>query len=164
MTRKLYLAYGSNLDMDQMLRRCPDAIRVGTATIEDYELVFRGNARHNGVANIEPCGDGMSVPVGVWSISESDEAALDRYEGWPWLYEKQTFTVRVNGKTVNAMAYVMTPGHRITPPSSIYLGTIAKGYDDFGFDPEPLMEASEDARHYVRTRRSLAWMQEEDQP
>ena len=26
MKRKYYLAYGSNLDVDQMLRRCPEAV------------------------------------------------------------------------------------------------------------------------------------------
>ena len=134
MKRKNYIAYGSNLDMDQMLHRCPDAIRVGTADIPDYYLLFRGNARRNGVATIEPC-EGASVPVGIWSISEKDEEALDRYEGWPWLYEKQTFTVRVNGKTVNAMAYVMTPGHEIAPPALSYLHTIKLGHKDFGFAP-----------------------------
>lgn len=145
MNRKYYLAYGSNLDVDQMLRRCPEAIQIGTTIIKDYELVFRGNSRHCGVANIEPRGDGVSVPVGIWSITERDEAALDRYEGWPWLYEKQTFSVRVKGKTISAMAYIMTPGHRISAPTRAYLDTILRGYDDFGFDTEPLLEAAENA-------------------
>jgi hypothetical protein len=145
MSRKYYLAYGSNLDVDQMLRRCPEAIQIGSSTIEDYELVFRGNSRRCGVANIEPCGDGVSVPVGIWSITERDEAALDRYEGWPWLYEKQTFYVRVKGKTISAMAYIMTPGHRIAAPTRAYLDTILRGYDDFGFDAAPLLEAADNA-------------------
>lgn len=149
MKRKNYIAYGSNLDMDQMLHRCPDAIRVGTADIPDYYLLFRGNSRRNGVATIEPC-EGASVPVGIWSISEKDEEALDRYEGWPWLYEKQTFTVRVKGKTITAMAYVMTPGHRPELPSPPYLATIAKGYEDFDFDPEPLIQAVADTRRLRR--------------
>ena len=75
MKRKYYIAYGSNLDVDQMLHRCPDALTIGRSTIDGYKLVFRGNSR-SGVANIEPC-DGASVPVGIWSISPSDEDALD---------------------------------------------------------------------------------------
>ena len=142
--RKYYLAYGSNLDVDQMLHRCPDAIQIGSAVIPDYELLFRGNSRHFGVATIEPC-KGESVPVGIWSISESDERALDWYEGWPHLYEKQTFRVRVKGKMISAMAYIMTPGHRIAPPSAAYLDTIAQGYEDFGFELAPLIGAAEDA-------------------
>lgn len=144
MSRKYYLAYGSNLDVDQMLRRCPDAIQIGAATVKDYELLFRGNARRFGVATIEPC-KGESVPVGIWSISERDERALDRYEGWPHLYEKQMFRIRVKGKLISAMAYIMTPGHRIAPPSVAYLDTITQGYEDFGFDLGPLMLAAEEA-------------------
>ena len=155
MKRKYYIAYGSNLNVDQMLRRCPDAVQIGTASIEDYELVFRGNSRNWGVATIEPCGDGVSVPVGIWSITPADEAALDRYEGWPWLYEKQTFPVKVKSRRVNAMAYIMTPGHKIAPPSDTYLNTILQGYEDFGFDTEPLLEAAEYAAHVERRKDYL---------
>ena len=144
MKRKYYIAYGSNLDTDQMLRRCPDAITIGRSTVEDYKLVFRGNSR-SGVANIEPC-VGQSVPVGIWSISPSDEDALDWYEGYPRLYVKKAFTLPVRGKTILGMAYVMTPGHRITAPVKQYLNTILEGYKDFGFDPAPLLAAAAEAR------------------
>lgn len=138
---KIYIAYGSNLHCDQMMHRCPDAIRVGATEIEDYELQFRGNSRGTGVATIEYC-KGSSVPVGLWAISDKDEEELDRYEGWPWLYEKKYFPLTVNGIEVSAMAYVMTPGHTITPPSKYYYGVIDEGYRDFGFDPEPLITAA----------------------
>ena len=144
MKRKYYVAYGSNLDVDQMLRRCPDALTISRSTIDGYKLVFRGNSR-SGVANIEPC-DGASVPVGIWSISPSDEDALDWYEGVPRLYVKQVFTLQVRGKKVKGMAYIMTPGHAITPPAKQYLNTIMEGYKDFGFDPSPLLAAAAEAR------------------
>lgn len=44
------------------------------------------------------------------------------------------------------MAYVMTPGHAITPPAKQYLNTIMEGYKDFGFDPAPLLVAAAEAR------------------
>ena len=59
---KYYLAYGSNLNKWQMKHRCPDAVPVGTVTIKDYELVFRG------VATIEPK-RGAEVQCGIWKIS-----------------------------------------------------------------------------------------------
>ena len=144
MKRKYYIAYGSNLDVDQMLRRCPDAITIGSSTIDGYRLVFRGNSR-SGVANIEPC-EGASVPVGIWSISPSDEESLDWYEGYPRLYVKQVFPLSVRGKKIKGMAYVMTSGHRITAPMQQYLNTIIEGYKDFGFDPAPLLAAAAEAR------------------
>ncbi len=42
---KLYFAYGSNINLDQMAQRCPDAQVVGPVTLENYELLFRGNLR-----------------------------------------------------------------------------------------------------------------------
>ncbi|MBR6029234.1 MAG: gamma-glutamylcyclotransferase [Clostridia bacterium] len=133
---KYYLAYGSNLNRKQMKSRCPDAVPVGSCVVNDYELVFRG------VATIEPK-PGASVQCGVWKISKADEVSLDRYEGYPRLYVKQDFRVTVNGKTVRAMAYVMTDGiRRLSPPSTGYLLTIAEGYDDFGLDDKPLTIAA----------------------
>ena len=41
---KLYVAYGSNLNKEQMRYRCPTAKFVGTGIIEGYELQFKGSA------------------------------------------------------------------------------------------------------------------------
>ena len=38
---ELYFAYGSNLNLDQMAVRCPQAGVVGKAVLEGYELAFR---------------------------------------------------------------------------------------------------------------------------
>lgn len=145
MTRKYYIAYGSNLDTEQMAYRCPDAVRIGTSVLEGYKLTFRSNFRY-GVANIEPA-KGRKVRVGIWAISARDEKSLDRYEGYPHLYDKQVMTVTVNGLTVNALVYVMNPGQYVAPPLSSYLQTIRRGYKDFGFDPRPLMRAADRARN-----------------
>lgn len=139
MKRTYYLAYGSNLNINRMLCRCPDAVRIGVSVIEDYKLAFR-----RGVLNIEAA-SGKRVPVGVWAISEPDEAELDRYEGYPRLYEKTFFRLTVNEKTIQAMAYIMTPGHLTAAPSQAYYDTVAEGYADFGFDPAPLLEAATEA-------------------
>ncbi len=80
-THKLYIAYGSNLNLSQMKHRCPTARVIGTSELKDYELVFRGSG-HNAVATVEPC-KGSTVPVLLWSIKPDDEKALDRYEGYP---------------------------------------------------------------------------------
>ena len=136
---KLYIAYGSNLNIDQMKRRCPDAEIVTTSCINNYQLTFRGNHRGFGVANIEPK-KGARVPVGVWQISQDDEVALDRYEGYPHLYVKQNFMVPINGERHKAMAYVMRQGFDPVPPSDSYLQTIADGFDDFRIDKAVLWD------------------------
>jgi hypothetical protein len=41
------------------------------------------------VATVEPY-EGGRVPVLVREITPADEAALDRHEGWPCVYRKET--------------------------------------------------------------------------
>lgn len=43
---KLYVAYGSNLNLKQMAYRCPTATLVGTGVIENYELQFKIGRAH----------------------------------------------------------------------------------------------------------------------
>lgn len=129
---KLYIAYGSNLNRAQMAKRCPKAKIEGVSVIKNYELVFRGGA-NNAVATIEPK-EGCSVPVALWSIEKTDEKNLDIYEGFPCLYTKEKFTLEINGKAAEAMAYIMTSGKEYGNPSQMYLDTISRGYADFGFD------------------------------
>lgn len=145
---KLYLAYGSNLNVPQMKNRCLDAEVVGTTVIPDYCLAFWGNARSCGVLTIEHF-PGGSVPVVIWQISEEDERHLDFYEGYPHLYDKETFTVEFDGRRLQAMAYVMTHGHRYAPPTDSYLRTCADGYDYFGFDTNLLYDAAAFAKLYA---------------
>ncbi len=41
--KKYYLAYGSNLNVQQMKYRCPDAKTVGTAWIHGNQLMLKGS-------------------------------------------------------------------------------------------------------------------------
>ena len=140
---RYYMAYGSNLNKSQMRRRCPDAYPVGTCRLNNYQLVFR-----RGVLTIEP-EQGSFVPVAVWAISRDDEKSLDRYEGFPHLYYKHEFPIVFSGESMgkateiitDCMAYIMTDGYPIQEPSSSYLHTCLRGYQDFNLDPAPLMKA-----------------------
>ena len=40
MEKLLYFAYGSNMNLDQMAFRCPDAEVVGVVRVDDYRLTF----------------------------------------------------------------------------------------------------------------------------
>lgn len=141
--KKLYIAYGSNLNLPQMANRCPTAKVVGVAAMKDWRLLFRGP--HGGaVATVEHY-KGGSVPVLVWEITAADEAALDRYEGWPFLYRKETVKVKLNGKTVKAMVYIMNEGRPLGQPSCYYYSVIFDGYKTQGFDVEILRQATVDS-------------------
>jgi len=41
--KKYYIAYGSNLNVQQMRYRCPGARVVGTSVIKDYQLLYKGS-------------------------------------------------------------------------------------------------------------------------
>lgn len=137
---RFYLAYGSNLSLKQMAYRCPTAEVFGRTTLPGWRLWFRGEG--SAVATIEP-EDGATVPVLIWSIEPQDEQALDVYEGWPYLYRKKVLRVKVNGRWVSAMAYLMnTEGRPYGTPSRVYLDTILEGYQNVGFDESILWQAA----------------------
>lgn len=140
----LYLAYGSNLNLEQMATRCPTAKIAGAAILEDYRLLFRGG-HSNAVATVEPQ-KGGSVPVLLWEITPADEAALDRYEGWPYLYRKETVTVTLNEKPVDAMVYIMNEGRPLGKPSCYYYNVILQGYRSAEFDIDVLKQAVRDSK------------------
>lgn len=139
---RLYFAYGSNINLDQMAYRCPNATVIGAVTLEGYELTFRGRADGSGVANIEPK-QGASVPGLLWNITPDCERTLDRYEGAPRLYVQQDVTVRdARGREYNVMAYVMTDLFREPAiPSPFYYQGIRDGYAQNGMNEKPLEDA-----------------------
>ena len=117
---KLYFAYGANLHLDNMRWRCPDAVAIQPFHLEDYRLAF------SGVATILP-EQHSRVPGALWAISEADERALDQFEGWPYLYRKETIVQ----DGLEFMVYIMN-STIAGEPSKGYLDTIAAGYQDWG--------------------------------
>lgn len=80
-------------------------------------------------------------------IEDSDEKALDRYEGYPTLYRKEMIDVEMDdGTKVNAMVYIMNYGNPALPYKE-YLNTIIKGYQDVGLDPSYLEETLIDTKN-----------------
>jgi hypothetical protein len=136
-TRKLYAAYGSNLNLPQMERRCPDARIVRATELKDYELLFRTTGRSSSggaVATVEPK-KGCNVPILIWEVSAKDEINLDAYEGYPYLYRKEY--IDIDGEKV--MIYIMNYGN-LGAPSEYYYNVIAAGYETAGWDISPLVE------------------------
>lgn len=131
-----YLAYGSNLNLEQMKFRCPNARKVGTLMLKDYELEFRLYLTINKKK-------GSEVPIGIWEVSPSDERRLDIYEGYPTFYRKEYIPIEVDGKKVEALIYIMNDVRMVEPPSKVYMKTCIQGYKDFSFDLKYLKEALE---------------------
>ena len=136
MVKKYYIAYGSNLNVRQMLGRCPNARIIGTSSIPDYELLFKGS-KTGSYLTIESK-TGSSVPVGVWEVNDIDEMALDYYEGFPTFYYKKEMKISVkcikSGKKRNhkAFVYIMHEDRSFGIPSRYYIETCLEGYRNFG--------------------------------
>lgn len=135
----LYLAYGSNLHIEQMQYRCQTAKVFGLSRIADYRLTFKalGNCAY---ATIEPC-VGSYVPIVVWEIQENDEWSLDRYEGYPSHYGKEQMVVKVRGRNVRGMVYIMNHQAVQAVPDLGYFNTVLMGYRSFGLEEHLLYAA-----------------------
>lgn len=135
-----YLAYGSNLYLEQMYKRCPNCKLIGKSILKDYRISYKGECDGRGYLTIEPC-PGMELPVGVFDLTIEDVMALNKYEGYPQVYSKINVNVEVNGIIYNAFIYVMNDGFNYSLPSSGYERICMQGYEDFNFNPEYLNEA-----------------------
>lgn len=136
---KYYIAYGSNMDFEQMAYRCPHAEFVGTSVVEGYELLFKGS-KTGSYATIEENSD-CKVPVLIWKITKSDEENLDRYEGFPLFYYKKNLMVTVERRTVEAMVYIMDEERCLGKPTDHYYRGLQKAYRRFRFDNDILKAA-----------------------
>ena len=140
--KQIYIAYGSNINLEQMAFRCPHSKVVGTSEIKGYELEFRG------VATIVPKKE-ATVPVLFWELDDRDLPTLNRYEGWPRLYRQEKMPFEMNGKSYEGMAYLMNRG-TISPPSQQYYNTILQGYRENGLDESYLETALKNSIHHER--------------
>lgn len=138
----LYIAYGSNMDMDQMEYRCPHASFVGTAVLKGWRLMFKGSRTGN-YATIERDGR-CTVPVVLWEIDQLDEHYLDRYEGYPNFYYKTEMDVPGWGR---AMVYIMHEYRRLGSPTKQYYGVLENAYRRFRFPRRILRTALEFSAH-----------------
>ena len=129
----LYFAYGSNLNLFQMKRRCKDSIFLKKINLKDFRLTFRSKYR---AADIEPKKNSI-VSGGLFDISKSDEKKLDVYEDYPSLYRKFYFTY--HGKKV--MTYTMVNKTLFRFPTERYLNIVKRGYKDCGLDFKYLKKA-----------------------
>lgn len=148
MNKRLYIAYGSNLNTEQMRWRCPGSKVIAKSWMHGWRLVFQG-APFGAHANVIPEAD-QDVPVVIWEITPEDERALDRYEGVAGgYYSKVTMTIEVAGEMKDALIYIMTP-NPYGIPADVYLETIAEGYKEFNLDVRVLNEAVKHAQKNTR--------------
>lgn len=123
----LYFAYGSNMKLEQMESR-GKVISHTTAVLRDHKLVFNKISKRNpseGFANVIKSSG--SVVEGVLYLLDDDISQLDKSEGVPVHYTKETMTVeRADGTTLNALVYIANPDRTADNllPSKEYVGKL----------------------------------------
>ncbi|MGY4648702.1 phage replication-related protein YjqB (UPF0714/DUF867 family)/gamma-glutamylcyclotransferase (GGCT)/AIG2-like uncharacterized protein YtfP [Mycobacterium sp. URHB0021] len=119
--RHNYFAYGSNICVRQMARRCPDAVDPRPATLADHGWLIN----QRGVATVEPF-DGSQVHGVLWQVTDDDLATLDSAEGVPSRYRRDRLTVQTDAGSSEAWVYI---DHRVDPgaPRPGYLERIVDG-------------------------------------
>lgn len=150
---RYYWAYGSNLNIAHMRRRCPDARVFRPLILDDGQLVFRG------VADVISS-PGSKVAGGLWKVTPRCLRSLDRYEGCDpdnpesksGLYRRKFIRLRTKDGQVHRVLYYQMNRPGIAPPGEYYLDTIMEGYRDFDLDMSMLDEAvrrSYDDKHWT---------------
>ena len=131
-----YFAYGMNTNLTQMAARCPGAVCLGPAWIDNYALVFRH------FADIEPEVDSYCDGV-LWEITDNNLVALDVLEGYPYHYTRFSVVVNTDRGSDTALVYQMVDQSFEQPPSNHYFNTVYEGYKQNNVDTHQLIEILE---------------------
>jgi gamma-glutamylcyclotransferase (GGCT)/AIG2-like uncharacterized protein YtfP len=137
----LYAAYGSNMDPQQMRRRCPHSPVRGTGWLEGWRLTFGGeDIGWEGALATLVEDAGSRVFVALYDITSSDEAHLDAWEGADiGLYRKIKLRVHTLDGDLLAWLYVLD-AYEGGVPSARYLGILADAAEAAGAPEDYLLE------------------------
>jgi len=126
----LHFAYGSNMSIALMRRRCPGAQFDGSARLPGYRFIVM----RSGYASVVP-EPGSSVHGVLWRLAPRDVAALNAYENLDGgLYHAVTLAVMSHRRRWAALVYIgrnRSPGR----PRPGYLDIVTQAAHDAGFPP-----------------------------
>lgn len=148
--RSLYFGYGSNLDIGQMKRRCPDSVPMVPVVLPQKLLSF------SNVLTIEDH-DEEQVVGGIYEVSVADERALDRYEGHPRTYSKRYTFMTLDGERREVFYYVLNKPYTWDTPTARYYAIVEKGYKEWGLDLTILEASYQRARDAEKAARKAYW-------
>ena len=122
----LYAAYGSNMDPEQMLERCPHSPAAGSGWLVGWRLTFGGEEHgwDGALPMVVPDSSGQ-VFVALYDMSPHDFAALDYWESAnTGLYTKVRLRISTLDGEVLAWVYALN-GFEGGLPSARAIGLIA---------------------------------------
>ena len=133
--RVLYFAYGSNLSISQMKRRCPSSKIIRKGVLKQHKIEFRkySPAWAGGVADIVKSARDNVCGM-IYSINMVDLKSLDGYEGYPTCYNRKLVTINCNNQLTKCVwVYYVTKKTPLVNPSKKYLGIIKGAAHNYNF-------------------------------
>jgi len=123
-----YFAYGSNMNWEQMQRRCPSAQFVCVACLKNYRFAIARHSRlrNCGTANIF-ADAGSEVWGIVYDVGEQDLTILDGFEDG---YRREKAFVLAAGDTqssVDVLVYIAEREDNVPLPNPEYKRLIVEG-------------------------------------
>ncbi|HEY3715872.1 MAG TPA: gamma-glutamylcyclotransferase [Jatrophihabitantaceae bacterium] len=137
----LYGAYGSDMDPEQMLERCPHSPAAGTGWLNGWRLTFGGEDLGWQGAMVTIVEDADStVFVALYDVSPYDYELLDRWESADTgIYRKIHVRISTLDGEVLASVYVLN-AYEGGMPTARYLGLLAEAADKAGAPGEYVAE------------------------
>ncbi|WP_375488611.1 gamma-glutamylcyclotransferase family protein [uncultured Jatrophihabitans sp.] len=105
----LYAAYGSNMDPEQMLERCPHSPAAGTGWLSGWRLTFGGeDLGWDGALPMVVPDQRAQIFVALYEVSPPDLAKLDYWEGADTgLYNRIRLRINTLDDEVVAWVYIL---------------------------------------------------------
>lgn len=126
-----YFAYGSNMHLAQMRRRCPHSALIGMGLLPGYRWIITSR----GYASVIPDPEAMVEGV-LYLITAEDECRLDRYEGVAQgHYRKQVVRVLGHREEHRALVY-RDPVEEEGKPKGAYVGRMNAAIGDAQLSPD----------------------------
>ena len=146
----LYGAYGSNLNLKQMKKRCPNSYPLCFLYLKGWELVFKG------VADLERKSNGLCL-LGIYEITKICEDSLDVYEEYPHVYKKVKIKKKIEGKVRDIMFYTMSERYKYAVPTIKYFKVIKEGYYNWQGSMKLLKDS---CKHSITNHTELGYKSE----
>lgn len=131
-----YFAYGSNMNWQQMQRRCPSSRFVCVARLADYQF---GITRHSrlrdcGTANVFPS-PGSEVWGIVYEVSDADLLVLDTFEDG---YRRELISLapaEIEHLPLQAVVYIAEIEQNVPRPNAEYRRLMIEGAKHWQLPP-----------------------------
>ena len=133
---KYFIAYGTNIKVEELSKSFPEAKIVSYGFIKNYALEFVGYDGHAIATAVKKRGE--KLPVAIWDFPKEMRYTLTNFEPFPYLYERKAVTAHVGKMKFRGEIYITKQKLRHGKPSEEYLNTLKEAYVEAGFDPKML--------------------------